>query len=430
MQQLLGNALQQNHSQHYLQQPQQQAQVGQQAKVKEEHRKATAVPAVPAPADTKGGSSKRVRDNNSNKQAKLKELETIAAQKAEEMARLLQQNQDLKFKHSILEKVVALRTNQLNVLRSGHGDPAPLPPPPTLSGVDSGCPSSAASAAGNAAAAAAGPRHPPPVPGGLPPGQVAAGVRLPLDRCASGVPHYVRSMPPVDKEKYRSMGKLQVLEAWKHFLSDASQAMLALEANPEDDEAASVMQQAVAEVVSLLRYCSLLAPDTYLAVMQTHLETYETVSPDAEHWRAVLRTLELSPQQQAELRGVHELFEGIMRGILAERQAINRKLADGSHGDVSEMLRQMTISTECEVLQTYMKNLRKEKAAHLLLRGFLFGHCLTVLQFVRAAVYSYPYYPDSTALVVAMLETCPPGTPAASNNEAGAVAAAAPANSG
>ncbi len=53
---------------------------------------------------------------------------------------------------------------------------------------------------------------------------------------------------------------------------------------------------------------------------QTHLETYETVSPDAEHWRAVLRTLELSPQQQAELRGVHELFEGIMRGILAERQ--------------------------------------------------------------------------------------------------------------
>ncbi len=27
--------------------------------------------------------------------------------------------------------------------------------------------------------------------------------------------------------------------------------------------------------------------------------------------------------------------------------------------------------------QSYMKNLRKEKAAHLLLRGFLFGHCLT-----------------------------------------------------
>lgn len=38
------------------------------------------------------------------------------------------------------------------------------------------------------------------------------------------------------------MGKLQVLEAWKHFLSDASQAMLALEANPEDDEAASVVR--------------------------------------------------------------------------------------------------------------------------------------------------------------------------------------------
>ncbi len=40
----------------------------------------------------------------------LKELETIAAQKAEEMARLLQQNQDLKFKHSILEKVVTVST--------------------------------------------------------------------------------------------------------------------------------------------------------------------------------------------------------------------------------------------------------------------------------------------------------------------------------
>lgn len=72
MQQLLGNAFQQNHLQHYLQQQQAQLQqFGQQAKFKEEYRKAAAVPAAPAPADTKGGSSKRVRDNNSNKQAKV-----------------------------------------------------------------------------------------------------------------------------------------------------------------------------------------------------------------------------------------------------------------------------------------------------------------------------------------------------------------------
>ncbi len=42
--------------------------------------------------------------------------------------------------------------------------------------------------------------------------------------------------------------------------------------------------------------------------------------------------------------------------------------------------------------------------AHLLLRGYLFGHTLSVMQFAKAAVYSYPCFPDATALLTVLAE--------------------------
>ncbi len=54
--------------------------------------------------------------------------------------------------------------------------------------------------------------------------------------------------------------------------------------------------------------------------------------------------------------------------------------------------------------QALQRSMRREKAAHLLLRGFLFGRTLSVLQFVKAAVYSYPWIPSASAIVSTVVE--------------------------
>jgi hypothetical protein len=167
------------------------------------------------------------------------------------------------------------------------------------------------------------------------------------------------------------------------------------------------------------------------------------------HWAAVLQKLELTPQQVAELTSVYGVFRGVMDKLLAERRTINARLTQGlaaqeqkeaqraaaaaaaahagagpgqpntddgslmfkrqssssgisgggpgvSGGAVSH--HQLEVPPEAEVLPALSRNLRKESAAHLLLRGFLFGRTLSILQAARVMVHSYPWFPNATAL--------------------------------
>ncbi|GLC44379.1 hypothetical protein PLESTB_000476000 [Pleodorina starrii] len=325
------------------------------------------------------GRSKRARDAD-----KVKELEAIAAAKMEQFAALLQRNNELKFKSKILADAVMLRDIQLRIVKEAGRSSSPWPIP---------------SLPGGGGTAGSGLTDP-----------VLAELQL-LRTAAQAVhaPGSVRLLlaPEVDASLEQTdvviVGRQQVAASWKGFVAEASTLLLALDVNPADEAAACRMKQVTAEISRLCRHMSLLAPDTMLAVMQTHLETStELTTPEPGFWSQVLQSLRLTEEQLRELRAVYELFSGIMRRILAERRAVQAQLSAGLQAEPRPpLVAQQQVPPEAEVLPSLERNMRKEGAAHLLVRAFMFGRVLSIVQMCRAAVHSYPYFPNPTGLAAA-----------------------------
>jgi hypothetical protein len=68
--------------------------------------------------------------------------------------------------------------------------------------------------------------------------------------------------------RFRSVTKTQILEGWKHFLSEVAVPLLALETNSEDEQAAARIRQLAAEASHLMKYSGMFAPDTYMVAAQ------------------------------------------------------------------------------------------------------------------------------------------------------------------
>lgn len=68
--------------------------------------------------------------------------------------------------------------------------------------------------------------------------------------------------------RFRNLGKGQLIESWKNFLSDVAVPLLALETDPRDEAAAAQLAAAAAQAAYLIKGASLLAPDTLATAMQ------------------------------------------------------------------------------------------------------------------------------------------------------------------
>ncbi|KAG2450216.1 hypothetical protein HYH02_000317 [Chlamydomonas schloesseri] len=359
----------------------------------------------------------RVRDNE-----KLREMEALAAAKLEQYLALTQRNADLKLRNAVLSEALVIRDAQLS---TSAGKPWSVPPLPA-----------------ELAAATS----------------LAAAARLPGSMKLVCIPG-----PDPSQDSVRAMGRQQLMDTHQAFLAELSAPLLAFEDNPADEAAAAAIHDVLTRLCSLYRMVSVVAPDTMAGMIQSHLETREVCAAPPGHWAGVLQKLELTPQQVAQLTALYGLFRGLMEKITVERRAINARLtqglaaqeqkeaqraaaaaaaapasAAGAHsvdGGGPEWLKrhssssgvssgpgsgsssgsggatashqhhhqhhQLEVPPEAEVLPALSRNLRKESAAHLLLRGFFFGCTLSILQAARAMVHSYPWFPNATALIAA-----------------------------
>ncbi|KAG2450215.1 hypothetical protein HYH02_000316 [Chlamydomonas schloesseri] len=329
-------------------------------------------------------------------------MQALAAAKLEQYLALTQRNADLKLRNAVLSEALVIHDGQLS---TSAGKPWSVPPLPA-----------------ELAAATS----------------LAAAARLPGSMKLVCIPG-----PDPCQETVRAMGRQQLMDKHQAFLSELSAPLLALEDNPADEAAAHTLRALLARLSLLYRMVSVVAPDTMAAMLQTHMETRELSSAPPGHWAGVLQRLELTPQQVAEFTAVYGVFRGVMDKLLVERRAINARLTQGlaaqeqkeaqraaaaaagssaqstggggpwsfarqssssgvSGGSggcaVSHQHHQLEVPPEAEVLPALSRNLRKEGAAHLLLRGFMFGRSLSLLQAARVMVHSYPWFPNATAL--------------------------------
>ncbi|KAG2493142.1 hypothetical protein HYH03_008566 [Edaphochlamys debaryana] len=393
----------------------------------------------------------------------LKQLEEVAAQKERDIELLEQQNEALRFRKRVLEKVLSVRDHQLSVMRRLRKDAPQLPAAPAASAGPDGNGAASVSGIGSGSGSGSGPspaeqRHgahggtagaqtaPAPGPGcqgaaSCPTVQVREGT------VASVIGALSNAVGEADAERFRSMGKVEFLEGWKAFTAEVTRPLLALDSDPSDQAAAEALRGLVRDGSFLFKHTSLLAPDTIMGALTTHMETGAARGPDPSHWRKVVAALDLSRVQLQELSAVFPIFTVVMSDILQERRSINAAMAagleaargalaaEGSDGpeasggaaaaaaggggggaeadgvvgsEVLAAMRVLRVSPESEVLQDLQRNCRREKAAHLMLRGFLLGPCLSPLQFARAAVHSYPWVPDATAIIAAVAEAQAP----------------------
>ncbi|KXZ56843.1 hypothetical protein GPECTOR_1g760 [Gonium pectorale] len=220
-------------------------------------------------------------------------------------------------------------------------------------------------------------------------------------------------IPSYDDESLRSIGKQQLLEAWKAWLPELSVLLLKLETQPDDEPAAERMRKLLAENAFLFRHASVLAPEAMMSFMQagsTHMEAMQIAAPPPGYWQKVTKMLDLTAEQVMDLSAVYSIFNELMERVMAERRSLKAQMFQDSQAQAAGPWCPTplpTVSPEqgtlkyFELLPALERNMRKESAAHLLVRGFVFGRTLSWLQFSRAAVHAYPFFPSATGIAAA-----------------------------
>eukprot|EP00201_Polytomella_parva_P002697 CAMPEP_0175079974 /NCGR_PEP_ID=MMETSP0052_2-20121109/25200_1 /TAXON_ID=51329 ORGANISM="Polytomella parva, Strain SAG 63-3" /NCGR_SAMPLE_ID=MMETSP0052_2 /ASSEMBLY_ACC=CAM_ASM_000194 /LENGTH=201 /DNA_ID=CAMNT_0016350523 /DNA_START=1723 /DNA_END=2325 /DNA_ORIENTATION=- len=195
------------------------------------------------------------------------------------------------------------------------------------------------------------------------------------------------------------------ISQWKAFLNEASVCLQALESNPDDVEAAKRLGTLVIHSAYEFRNTFLLAPHTLRCIMCVQMETGEGKQEEEkgkkeekiaspEFWKAVARKVGFTPDQEAGLLCLYGLYDKAMKKLLDERRQLQQDLEQGMQIalDGNKRLQQRELHPECATLRRLSKNLQRELNLHEMMRGYLYGRMLTLLQYSKVAVHSYPYF--------------------------------------
>ena len=277
--------------------------------------------------------------------------------------------------------------------------------------------------------------------------------------------------------RIKHMGFGEVKAHWRAFLSEVSKELMALDAQEETAAAAAAaappppaaangdcagpcasrppvrggalerIHTAVARHMFVVKHVALLNPGAMYQLLGVNLETGAPQPAAPAFWAGVVRELRLTLRQLADLETIYEIYSRRAAAVAAEREALHAQLArcggggggeegggsgaaaagggDGGNGAAAAP----PGCTACERLSTLealARTYRKEHTMRLLLNCSWASRIVTPVQLSRAAVLSFPLFPDTHAIIVAALEGAAAAKAAAgaANGAAAAVGAA------
>uniref|UniRef100_A0A7S3QMY4 BZIP domain-containing protein n=1 Tax=Dunaliella tertiolecta TaxID=3047 RepID=A0A7S3QMY4_DUNTE len=394
-------------------------------------------PTLPTPRTSNPGVVKkkgrdeaaRSRRKQERKKQAMRELEESLQQKSDEFKRLEQENLSLRHRHNILDRIIAIRNHQLGIIKQQGGPAQPganlqsLPSANSLSSVADSSSESNSGANSSAPLALPGEDDSPPQ---FPPETTLQSPAVALLGMLAQS-YFDR----VGVEFFREMTSSQFQTLYKRHLFRLSEHLQLLESSLQSHQQQpkqlqvylnqpqlpGSQQSASPQVLSaqqgllreacmigrLYKLASIHHPNVTSKQMVMHLETGAEGTPPVEHWRMLLHTLALSPEQQVDLLTVGQMYKRMMAGVLAERTQLYAALAANGHAvDHKKLNVMMHIPVECHLMRDLLRNLRQEKSLGWMLQGFFFGNTCTVLQFSKAIAYAYPYIPDAVAIVMTL----------------------------
>jgi len=223
-----------------------------------------------------------------------------------------------------------------------------------------------------------------------------------------------RSRPPTagELQAYQELAPARFVAVWKAHLSNLSAVLLQLDMRPGEQRVADALVDGVVRMTFDFKHTSQQNPECIQKVMALSLDSGKEEVPHIDHWRNLVRSLELSEAQQCDLVTAYTAYRRLMAKVLHERAQISATLR--AHGvlDAEAATRNTVVSPECAVLQSLINNLTRERSLGTMLRGYVYGCVLTVVQMARCAVFSYPFFPNAISMLAIMwADANPTGDP-------------------
>ncbi|KAF8063038.1 Orct2 [Scenedesmus sp. PABB004] len=176
---------------------------------------------------------------------------------------------------------------------------------------------------------------------------------------------------------------------------------------PEPSPACAKMTALVARYSYITKWVAFLSPGTLYSLFGRHLETGEPHPYTDEHWRGVVARIGLTQHQVTAILACAELYFTSLTRLLDQRRELQERLAAADPG-LSECARRLGgydgNVDQMTVLEALANNLKREHVLRIMLNCFVWGRTLTSKQFAQAAVYSYPFFTDSHAMVAVLYE--------------------------
>mmetsp|Transcript_15446 Transcript_15446/g.27528 ORF Transcript_15446/g.27528 Transcript_15446/m.27528 type:complete len:770 (-) Transcript_15446:1595-3904(-) len=213
---------------------------------------------------------------------------------------------------------------------------------------------------------------------------------------------FIRTLLKEDSDS--DLSSATFVRLYKHYVAELSVCIIALESNEEDKEAIDRLISICNRSSSLCRRMRVKAPATYEKITLMHLETLETdqIAPP-EHWKSVAIALDFSEEQGPQIIRLYQVFKKIMVNVLSARKLLQDELDRDLQRTLESrgLLDPNCLHADSATFTRFNKSFAKEKCAHDLVKVSVYGRTLTVFQYAKVVVHSYPFFPDPTAIVCA-----------------------------
>jgi hypothetical protein len=296
---------------------------------------------------------KRFRERQ---KVKMTTMEEQLEQSHLELARLRAENTELLSRNSILEKVLALRDDQLSVLQEGK----------QVLDVDGW------------------------------PAMVAAAP--PYSECVMG-------MKKEDVVSTQAAPHAQVIAAWKDAVRTLANLLVELQST-ECKETLSRLDHVAKQAGELCMRTAILNPVNIKKLLVCNMEEKQLYGQDQQgqvHWAAVLNALQLTGEQRLEILRLRHDYLLRLAAIMQTRRQITGKVQMSIPDTLTNNrgLSMMSLQTN-DAMMAMKDNMRDEHIAGMDFIATMFKRVFTSFQLAVAAVQSYPLYPDALAIANAI----------------------------
>ncbi|GLI60214.1 hypothetical protein VaNZ11_002283 [Volvox africanus] len=204
-------------------------------------------------------------------------------------------------------------------------------------------------------------------------------------------------------EAIRSMSSDEVIEAWKEYLKELSRYVVLAEnippGQPVPAPVLSRITSITASMSELVHKVAMISPLNVKRLLATNMDLHAMVPVPESHWARVLLVLGLSERQRRDLLGARERFLSKFEAIVQERTALMGNLTQQAIPRSRVFADICSASlTAHEAADRLRANLQREHNINMEFVVFVFKGVLEMLQIAKAAVHSYPYYPDVLAM--------------------------------